>query len=129
MPEDVITENVTDVAAKPVPKNKSKSDKAYPKKLGKPTKVGENDFEFTGRVGIINVKGAGLNSNQFRFNLIGKKGELKSFILNPADPVGFSAMANLLVAASRSGAKVKVNSVTNASGLSFASELEVRAKN
>lgn len=129
MPEEIIGDTVAPVAAKKSSKKKSKEEKLYPKKLEKTAKIAENDFEFSGRVDSINVKGTGANANQFQFSLIGKKGVQKSYFLDPAEPVRFSAMANILVAASSSGAKIKVHSVPNANGSSFANELEVRSKN
>ncbi len=126
MPEEIISDAVASVPTKKSPKKKTKAEKLYPKKLDK---TAENDLEFSGRVESINVKGTGTNANQFNFSLIGKKGAHKSYSLDPADPVRFSTMANILVAASSSGAKIKIRSVPNANGPSFASELEVRVKN
>jgi hypothetical protein len=116
-------------AAKTRSKKKSEAQKLYPKKLDKKTKPTENEFEFIGRIDTINVKGSGVNSNYFQFSLIDKKGARKSYLLDPAEPLRFSTMANLLTAATGAGAKVKIRSMLNPDGSSFASELEVRIKN
>ena len=129
MPEEIIGDAVAPVEAKKSSKKKSKAEKLYPKKLDKTANAAENDFEFSGRVDSINAKGTGASANQFQFSLIGKKSLRKSYFLDPAEPVRFSVMANILVAASSSGAKIKVRSVPNANGSSFVSELEVRSKN
>lgn len=128
MSQEIISDSVAPVEVKKTAKKKSQSAKVYPKKLDKLAKTTENEFEFSGRVGSINVKGTGVNTNQFHFSLLGKKGSQKSYLLDPAEPVRFSAMANLLMAASGSGAKVKIRSVLNQDGSSFASELEVKVK-
>jgi hypothetical protein len=118
----------TSIAAKESGKKRLKKAKAYPKKLANGTKPGDPEFEFIGRVESINVKGTGINSNQFLFNLADKKGAHNSYLLDPSEPLRFSAMASLLNAAAVLGAKVKVRSVPNAGSPSYASELEVRTK-
>lgn len=129
MSQDNKSEVVVPTVSKSGSKKKSEAQKLYPKKLDKKTKVSGNKFEFTGRIDTINVKGSGVNGNHFQFSLIDKKGAQKSYLLDPAEPLHFATMANLLTAATGAGAKVKIRSVLNPDGSSFASELEVRIKN
>ena len=129
MSQDIPSETAVPVVAKTRSKKKSEAQKLYPKRLDKKTKPTENEFEFIGRIDTINVKGSSVNSNYFQFSLIDKKGARKSYLLDPAEPLRFSTMANLLTAATGAGAKVKIRSMLNPDGSSFASELEVRIKN
>ena len=116
-------------AMNPDNKKKARNTKVYPKKLAKEAKVAESEFEFTGKVDSINIRGTGSGNSQFQFSLVDKKGANRPYLLNPSDPLCFQAMAGLLIAASTSGAKVKIRSVPSASGPNYASELEVRTKN
>jgi hypothetical protein len=128
MSQEKTAELDVSVAVKENSKKKAESAKSYPKKLAKKAKSDDSEFEFVGRVESINVKGVGVNSNQFLFSLIDKKGAHKSYLLDPSEPLRFSAMANLLTAASTSGAKVKIRSALNPGGPNFAGELEIRNK-
>ncbi len=98
------------------------------KKLKKKIKDATNDFEFTGRVESINVKGAGVNSNQFLFSLVNKKGEHHSYLLDSSEQLRFSAMASLLTSAFATGVRVKIRTAPNANGPGYGGELEVRMK-
>jgi hypothetical protein len=128
MSQEKTAELEAPITAKENSKKKSEAAKSYPKKLAKKAKSDENEFDFVGRVESINVKGAGVDSYQFLFSLIDKKGAHKSYLLDPSEPLRFSAMAGLLNAASASGAKVKIRSTLNPGGLNFAGELEIRTK-
>lgn len=118
------------------PNAKKAKPKAWPDKLSKDAKkVPKNkkaklvQFDFVGKVESVNIKLDGTSSHQFLFNLINKKGEGRSFLLDASEPLRFSAMASLLTAAFVAKKKVSVRTVANASGLAFAGELEVRTKN
>jgi len=129
MSQENIAEVETPVTSNGARSKKAKTVKAYPTKLVSKAKAAEEKFEFAGKVETINVKGTGSGNGQFRFSLVDRKGANRPYLLNPSDPLCFQAMAGLLIAASTSGAKVKIRSVPSASGPNHADELEVRTKN
>ena len=115
---------------------KAKKDKAVlPSELRKGAKKTTEDkrpkatqFEFAGRVESINLKGDSANGNQCEFGLVNKKGERRSFSLDPSDPVRFATMANLLIAAFTAERKVSLRTAPHAGGSSRVCEVEVRTK-
>jgi hypothetical protein len=125
-------ENIAEVEAPVTTKGdrskKAKTAKTYPTKLDSKAKTAAEKFDFAGKVESINVQGTGVGNSQYLFSLMDKKGAIKSYLLDPSEPLRFSAMAGLLFAASTSGVKVKIRSVPNDGGPNYASELEVRAR-
>ena len=126
--------DVTGIESAPMPvveakvKAKIKPKKMWPEKLASVPEPKKLDFEFAGRVTSINVNGAGPNSYQFLFTLENKKGKDNAYLLDPAEPMRFNAMASLLCAAYAAGAKVHIRKVPSPSGPAYAAELEVHAK-
>lgn len=123
-------------AKTPATEPKKAKPKAWPDKLSIETKKvpkGKNamgiQFDFVGKVESTNIKGDSASGHQFLFSLVNKKGENRTFLLNPTEPQLFSAMANLLAAAFAAKKKVSIRTGPNPSGPAFAVEIEVRTKN
>ena len=134
-----MTENTeTETGAAPdaaATKNAKKKKKLWPRELPKGAKKPPkqekskaDQFEFSGRVESINVKGDGASGSQCVVNLTNKKGQHRSFRLDPADALHFSTMANLIFVAFSAGRKVNLRTAPNADGSGYVSEVEVRAK-
>ena len=118
------------------PKPKKAKPKAWPDKLSNDTKKVPKvkkatgiQFDFVGKVESINIKGDGTSGHQFLFSLINKKGDNRSFLLDPSEPQRFSIIASLLTAAFVAKKKVSIRTAPNPSGPAFVVELEVRTKN
>jgi hypothetical protein len=113
---------------KPVPvktKNKAASNgKAQETKSGKSRKK----FEFSGHVEVINVKGEGNPGHEFRFSIAKKKGEHRSYVLDPSNAARYDAMTRLVLMAFKTGAKLHLNSSPGTGPLPFAQEIEIRSK-
>ena len=126
MSDASIVESV-DAAAEATKKDKKKAGKpkVYPKKLNKKT---ESEFKFSGRVECINAKTSGDGSSQFTFSLGGKKGTEKTYLVDASESTKFSAMINLLSAASVGNAKVRVRSKPNPAGPNIITDIEIRPK-
>ena len=83
-------------------------------------------FEYTGYVESINIKGVGANSHQFLFSLVDPKVEYWPFLLDVAsEPLRYTAMANLVIAAHAANRNVRINTVKNADGPRYATEIEI----
>lgn len=85
-------------------------------------------FQYVGYVESINIKGAGPNSHQFLFSIINETGDQHwSFLLDQtSEPLRYTAMSGLLIAAFADGKIVQVNTAPNPPGSDFATEIEVR---
>ena len=81
-------------------------------------------LEFSGRLNSINVSGAG---SHFQFELVGKSGS-KSYLLDSANPSGFTTLAAFVTSAYMAGKKIHVQSTANGEGLPFASSIRIGAK-
>jgi hypothetical protein len=100
-------------------RNKTKTAKTAGRRGGD-----DGSWDFIGRVESVNIKGRGANSLQCVFSLINKKGEHKSWIIEPFEvPQRFAAMTALLTAVA--GAKTEVRLREDAG---VAIELEIRPK-
>jgi|GEM_PF-5067890 len=85
-------------------------------------------FAYEGYVESINIKGVGPNSHQFLFSLVTPKGDAHwSFLLDVAsEPLRYTAMANLLIAAYADGKTVRLNTTPNpGGGPAYGAEIEV----
>ena len=58
-----------------------------------------DEFDYTGYIESINIKGAGPNSHQFLFSLINPKGDKHwTFLLDQvSEPLRYTAMASLVI--------------------------------
>lgn len=95
--------------------------------IKKQKKKARPDFEFTGRVESINVKGDGpATSHQCLFALVNGKGEHHPYLLDRTDASRYSAMLSVLTAAYARGAKVSIAAKPNGDAPRIAIELEIR---
>lgn len=118
-------------------KSKSVTSKAKSRQDGSQAKPGrskaaakakpqEEGFDFVGKVESLRVKSGGA-ADAFAFGLRGRGGKRRSFRLDGSDPIALNAMAQILVAAHASEAKIGVRAEAG-EGTSVVRELECRPK-
>ncbi len=117
-----------ELSLKPAPKTKPKAKKIWPAKLGKEAKTGKNGNEFSGQVESVQVKSSAQHGYEYRFDLINKKGDCRSYMLDPSNPTRLHVFTNLLNASLATKSKMSVVSVLNANGPDYATEMEIRVK-
>lgn len=89
-------------------------------------KPAEDGFDFVGKVESLRVKSGGA-AGAFEFGLRGRGGKRRSFMLDGSDPIAMNAMAQILVAAHASEAKIGVRADAG-EGTVLVRELECRPK-
>lgn len=100
--------------------------KAKPRRV-KPAADAANGFDFVGKVESLLVK-SGNALGGFEFGLRGRHGKRQTFRLDSSDPAAMNAMAQILVAAHASEAKIGVRADAGTDGVPQVRELECRPK-
>ena len=109
--------------AEPTKKRKKKLQGAEDK-----SKPAERGAAFTGKIQSVKVMDDGPEASRFQFRLDGKGGEHRTYCVDPADMVRFTALVALLTGAMTSGARVNVVAASGEQEPRIATAIDIRPK-